>query len=152
MHASGYLPLLLPHLFKGVSDVERADLFVVLELEEFISTVSGHVHEDIRAVVREQSFRARYRWIDSSYMESWGKRECFGPRHTCEQPNEVLHGHFVATIVYFDVIAVEVQMTTRFGVYAPGEFVARVTRDVIGEHENDIRVGDPETLYGAIPG
>lgn len=65
-HIFGYLPLLLPHLFKGVGDVERADLFVVLEFEEFISTVSGHVHENIRAVVREQSFGARYRRIDTS--------------------------------------------------------------------------------------
>lgn len=78
-------------------------------------------------------------------------RECFRPRHTCEQSNEILHGDFVATVVNLDVIAVEVQMTPRFRVYAPGEFVARVTRDVISEHEDDIRVGDAETLDSAIP-
>ena len=66
-----YLPLLLPHLFKGVGDVERADLFVVLELEEFVSTVSSHVYEDIGAVVREQSFGTRYRRVDSSCIERW---------------------------------------------------------------------------------
>lgn len=41
------LPLFLPHLFKGISDVECADLFIVLELEELVPTVSSHVHEDI---------------------------------------------------------------------------------------------------------
>ena len=43
-------------------------------------------------------------------------------------------------------------MTPCFGVYAPREFIARVTRDVIGKHEDDVRVGDPETFHGAIPG
>lgn len=70
----GHLPLLLPHLFKGVGNVERADLFVVLKLEEFVSTVSGHVHEDIGAVICEQSLGTRYRRIDSSYMEGWFTR------------------------------------------------------------------------------
>lgn len=83
--------------------------------------------------------------------ESVHARECFGPRRTCEQPNEILHGHLVATIIDFDVVAVEVEVPPRFGVNAPREFVARITRDVIGEHEDDVGVGDPETLYGTVP-
>ena len=41
------VPLLLPHLLESVRDIERADLFAVLELEELVPAVSGHVDEDI---------------------------------------------------------------------------------------------------------
>jgi hypothetical protein len=41
------IPFFLVHLFKGVRDVERADLLVVLEFKELISAVTSHVHKDV---------------------------------------------------------------------------------------------------------
>ena len=49
-------PLLLPHLFEGISNVERADLLTVLKFQKLIPAVPRHVDEYIRAVVREQAF------------------------------------------------------------------------------------------------
>lgn len=59
-------PFLLPHLLESVGNVERADLLVVLELEEFVPSVSGHVNEDIGTIVGQEPFRARHRRVDST--------------------------------------------------------------------------------------
>ena len=47
-------PFLLPHLLEGICDVKCADLLVVLELEKLVSSVTGHVHEDVRPIIREK--------------------------------------------------------------------------------------------------
>ena len=44
-------PLLLPHLLESVGNVECADLFVILELEELVTSVSSHVNEDVGPIV-----------------------------------------------------------------------------------------------------
>jgi len=63
-------PLLLPHLLESVSNVERADLFVVLELEELVASVSGHVNEDVGPIISQEPFRARYRRVHSTCVPS----------------------------------------------------------------------------------
>lgn len=35
--------------------------------------------------------------------------------------------------------------------HAPGEVIARIAGRVVGEHEDDIRVGYAEALHGSIP-
>lgn len=40
-------PLLLPHLFERIGNVERADLLTVLEFQELIPAVACHVDEYI---------------------------------------------------------------------------------------------------------
>ena len=59
-------PFPLPHLLESVGDVECADLFVVLELEEFVPSVSGHVNEDIGPIIGQEPFRAGYRRVNST--------------------------------------------------------------------------------------
>lgn len=59
-------PLLLPHLLESVSNVECTDLFVVLELEELVASVSSHVNEDVRPIVGQEPFRPRYRRVNST--------------------------------------------------------------------------------------
>jgi len=51
MSGGGALPFLLGHLAKGVSKVECADFFGVLEFEELVAAVAGHVDEDVASVV-----------------------------------------------------------------------------------------------------
>ena len=41
------LPFLLPHLLEGIRNVKRADLLVVLEFQELVSTMPRHVDKDI---------------------------------------------------------------------------------------------------------
>ena len=54
------IPLSLPHLLESVGDVKRTDLFVVLEFEEFVTSVTGHVNEDVGSIVSQEPFRPRY--------------------------------------------------------------------------------------------
>jgi hypothetical protein len=59
--------LLLEHLFEAVSNVFRGDLFVVLELQELIAAVAGHVDQNVAAAVREQTLGARYRRVVTAF-------------------------------------------------------------------------------------
>jgi len=47
--AGEHAPLLGPHAAERVGNVERRDLLVVLELEELVAAVPGHVDEDVAA-------------------------------------------------------------------------------------------------------
>jgi hypothetical protein len=40
-------PFFLPHLFKSIRDVKCTNLFVVLEFEKFVASVTSHVHENV---------------------------------------------------------------------------------------------------------
>ena len=146
----GNIPLLLPHLFERVRDVKRANLFIVLELEEFVSSVSSHIHEDVRAVVSEKALRPRDRLIHSTLK---GIRECHHDSHTMhtrQNSQEVLYRDLIAAIIDLDVISIQVQMPPRVAVDAARELITRIARGVIREHENDVRVGNAETLHRAI--
>ena len=59
-------PLLLPHLFESVGNVKCADLFVVLELEKLVTSVPGHVNEDVGPIICQEPFRPRYRRVNST--------------------------------------------------------------------------------------
>lgn len=41
------IPLLLPHLLECIRDIERADFFVILKLQELIPAMSSYVDENI---------------------------------------------------------------------------------------------------------
>ena len=57
-------PFLLPHLFESICKVKCTDFFVVLEFKELVASMAGHVHENIRSLVRQQTFRPRNRWFN----------------------------------------------------------------------------------------
>ena len=42
-------------------------------------------------------------------------------------------------------------MTAWLGVDAGGKLVARVARDIVGQHEDDVGIWDAKALYGAVP-
>lgn len=127
---------LLPHLREGVGQVPAGDLLAVLELEELVAAVARHVHEHVAARVGAQPLAARH----------------LRRQPVRQQPHEGLHRHFVAPVVHFDVVAVEVQRAVRVVVHRPREGVARVAGHVVRQHEDDLRVGDAETLDGAVEG
>lgn len=61
---------------------------------------------------------------------------------TCQDANKVLHGHFISPIVHFDVVSVQVKVTSGGRIDTSRELVSRVARCIIGEHKDDIRVRD----------
>ena len=85
---------LAPHLFDDVGQFDGGDLLVVLEFEEAIAAVAGHVDEDVRRLVREETLG----------------RGCDLGKSVGEDAHEVLHGHVVATVVDFDVVAVDIDL------------------------------------------
>ncbi len=46
-----------PHLLERVGQVPAADLLKVLEFEEFVAAVAGHVGQDVALLVRQKAFR-----------------------------------------------------------------------------------------------
>ena len=72
-------------------------------------------------------------------------------RHTCQKSDEVLNIYLVASIVNFNVLPVEVNRVRLGRVNSSWEAVSGIARDVVCEHENDIRVWDAETFYCPVP-
>lgn len=70
---------------------------------------------------------------------------------TGEEAEECLDRDLLALVVDLDLVAVEVDLALRARVDGGGEGVARVARCVVGEHEDDLRVGNAEPLDGAVP-
>jgi hypothetical protein len=50
VHKCKHVPLLFVHLLKGRSDVLTADLFCILELDEFISAMASHIDQDVTSI------------------------------------------------------------------------------------------------------
>ena len=69
---------------------------------------------------------------------------------TREHAQHGLHRHLVAAIIHLHVLAVQVQRPARLGPHVAGAAVARIARGVVGQHEDDVAVGDAETLDGAV--
>jgi hypothetical protein len=139
-------------LLKGVGNVECADLFVVLELEELVTSVSGHVNEDIGPIIGQEPFRTRYRRVDSTWIRGLDASRGAGTWYkTCQETDEVLHGYFVTPVIDLDIIPIQIEALPGIGVHVSGKFVAVVTSCVICEHKDDIGVRNPKSFYGAIP-
>ena len=131
-----YPPLLLPHLLKRIRQIPRPDLLAVLELEKLLPAMARHVHQHITPRIAAQSLPARH----------------ILAQPVRQQPDEVLDRDLVAAVVDLDVVAVEIQRAVRVVVDGPREGVARVAGHVVRQHEDDLRVGDAESLYGAVEG
>lgn len=72
-------------------------------------------------------------------------------RSTCKETDKVLHGYFVTSVIYFDVIPIQIEALSWVGVYVAREFVTVVASCVIRKHEDNIGVRDTETFYCSIP-
>ena len=70
---------------------------------------------------------------------------------TCEDPNKVLYRNLVATIINFNIVAIEIQMSTSIGVHASRKLVSKVTRRIIREHENNIGIWNAQSFDSSIP-
>lgn len=130
------VPPLLPHLLEGVRQVPAPDLLAVLELEELVAAVPGHVDQQVAAAVAAEALAAR---------------DLLG-QAVGQQPDEGLDRDLVAAVVDLDVVAVEVERPVRVVVDGAGEGVARVAGHVVGQHEDDLRVRDAEPFDAAVQG
>ena len=72
-------------------------------------------------------------------------------RGTCQNADKVLDGDFIASIIDLDVVTVEIQVTAWLGIDTGGKLVARIARDIIGQHKDDVGIWDAKALYGAVP-
>lgn len=70
---------------------------------------------------------------------------------TCHKPNEALDRDFISSIVHLDILSIQVELAISIGIDGTGERVAWVTRDVVGEHEDDLRVGNTKSLDCPVP-
>ena len=125
---------LLAHLFQSVGDVLGHDLGLILKLHELVAAVAGDVQEHVAPRVGEEPLGPR-----------GARRVPVG-----EDAQEVLGRDLVPAVVDLDVIAVEVGAVVRVAEHRRRERVPRGARDVVGEHEDDVTVGDAEALDGAV--
>lgn len=132
----GDQPFLFPHLLKRVGEIKSANLLRVLELKKLVASVASHVHENVAPVVSQEPLAPRHLSTDAIGQET----------------DKILHRHLVPAIVHLDVVAVEIDGTVRVAVDCPGKGVARVAGHVVGEHEDDLGVGDAQPLDGSVYG
>lgn len=116
------IPSLLPHLLERVRQIPTPNLLAVLEFQELVPAVAGHVDEDVTAGVGAEAFGA-------------GE---FGGEAVGEEADEAFDCYFVAAVVDFDVVAVEVEGAVGVVVDGAGEGVAWVAGHVVREHEDDL--------------
>ena len=133
------LPLLLPHLLKGIRQIMRTDLLGILELQELISSMSSHVDQDIAPVIRHQPLTSR--------PALWPPVR--------QKTNEVLDCDFVAPVVDFNTTThsiVKIQVARLVVEDGARKRIARVAGHVIRKHKDDLRVRNAESLYSAVEG
>jgi hypothetical protein len=135
-HCNHHAPLLLPHLLKGVGKIERANFLSVLKLEKLISTMTRHVNQDVASIIGKEALASRH----------------LGANTISQEANEVLDSDLIATVIHLDVVAVEIDGAIGVAVDGSGEGIARVTSHIIGKHENDLGVGNTETLDSSVHG
>ena len=63
-----HVPLLLPHLPKGISNIEGTDFLVILEFEELVASMPSHVDENVGTIVGKQAFGSRDRCINTPWV------------------------------------------------------------------------------------
>jgi hypothetical protein len=134
-----FAPLLSPHLLERISNIERADLLVILKFEGLVATMPGHVHENVRSVVRQKTLGAGYGFFDASYKHF----ESIEKNQMDTKPINILmtFSTVISTIIDLDVIPIQIEVPSRVGIYATLNMISRFTCKVVGKHEDDIRVG-----------
>lgn len=72
--------------------------------------------------------------------------------HTSQDPDKILNSDLVPSVVYFDVIPIQIKISRSIWVNTAGEFIAGIAGSIIREHENDVGVRYTKSLYCTIPG
>jgi len=117
----------------------RTDLLGILKLQELVSSMSSHVDQDVTPVIRHQSL--------TPGPTLWPSIR--------QQTNEVLDRDFIASVVDFDTTThsiVKIQVAGLVVEDGARERVARIASHIVGKHEDDLGVGDAQTLDGAVEG
>lgn len=130
----GNIPLLLPHLLKRIRQIPTPDLLAILKLQKLIAPMPRHIHQHITAPITPQPLPPRH----------------ILPQSIRQQPYKILNRHLIPAVIHLNVITVQIERAVRVVIHGAWEGVARVARHVVGEHEDDLRVGDPETFDGAV--
>lgn len=98
--------------------------------------MTRHVHKDVASVVGQQALASGRFVADTIRQET----------------NKVLNSDLITTVVDLDVVAVQVDCTVRIAVDGAGERISRVAGHVVGQHEDDLRVGDAKALHRSVHG
>jgi hypothetical protein len=110
------------------------NFLVVLEFQKLVAPVSSHVDEHIAPGIAQEAFRARNGRIMA----------------TCEDTEKILNSHFVTSVVDFDVITIQVQIPLCTVKHSTWIFVPSITGSVIGQHQDNVGVGNTQPLHGTI--
>lgn len=95
-----------------------------------------HVDQDVTPVIGQQPLASGCLFVHAIRQET----------------NKVLNGHLVAPVVDLYVVAVQVDGAVGVGVDGTGEGVAWVAGHVVGQHQDDLAVGNAQTLDGTVDG
>ena len=128
------VPLFVRHLAECVRQVPATDLLAVLELEELAPAMTRHIDQYITPFVGQEPLACGHTLVPA----------------VAQQADEVLHRDLVAAVVDLDVLAVQVHAAVGVGVDGAREGVAWVAGHVVGEHEEDLRVGNAEAFDRAV--
>ena len=93
----------------------------------------------------------------SNYVPQDGSQQALAARHLLthavrQKSYEILDRDFVAAVVDLDVVPVQIDGAVGITVNGAREGIARVACHIIGQHEDNLRIWDPETLHGAVEG
>src|SRR5687767_4376422 len=98
--------------------------------------MTSHVHQNVASIISKEALASRH----------------LSANAICEETNRVLDSDLIATVVDLDVVAVEINGAVGIAVDGSGEGIAGVAGHVIGEHEDDLGVGNTETFNGSVHG
>ena len=98
--------------------------------------MASHVHQNVASIISKEALASRH----------------LGANTICQETNEVLDSDLIATVVDLDVVAVEINGAVGIAVDGSGEGIAGVAGHVVGEHEDDLGVGNTETFDGSVHG
>lgn len=93
-----------------------------------------HVHQDVAPLIRHQPLAAR---------------RVLAPavRH---EPDKVLHRNLIPSIVHLNIISIQIKRAIGVVEDSSREGVARVACHIVRQHEDDLRIWNPEALDGAV--
>lgn len=107
------------------------------------SFVSRRFETGVSGVVRP-------RWIRAvSYHPTVALRS--RSDRTGEQAEKALDADLVVPVVDLDLIAVEVEVSTRVGKHLACDRIARIAGNIVRQHQDDVAVWDAQALDSTIP-
>jgi hypothetical protein len=70
---------------------------------------------------------------------------------TCQYSYEVFYRHLIATIVYFNIVPIQIKTPACVCINTPRKLVSRIACCIISQHKDDIRIWYAQSFHCSIP-